>query len=136
MVEENFSTREPQFYKSLFQTNVEVQDGIKYPIFPVPIGNSRETGEIEYDIQAPLVKYHHNASNIYVFSSVLSSFTASGENNSVKTIKTRIKESLNFQYQAYKDRITFENDIIPYQVKNPGDQRLHYNIKKWKKGPI
>ena len=76
LVEENFSTREPQFYKSLFQTNVEVQDGIKYPIFPVPIGNSRETGEIEYDIQAPLVKYHHNASNIYVFSSVLSSFTA------------------------------------------------------------
>ena len=54
-IKENISTREHQFYKRLFQTNIEVQSGIKYPIFPVPIENEKETGEIEYDIKAPLV---------------------------------------------------------------------------------
>ena len=61
--EENFSTTEPQFYKSLFQTNIEGKYVITYPIFTVPIGNGKETGEIEYDLQAPLVEYHQNTSN-------------------------------------------------------------------------
>ena len=43
-VEESFSTSEPHFYKKLFQTNIEGQSGITYPIFPVPIGNEKETG--------------------------------------------------------------------------------------------
>ena len=40
-VKENIITREHQFYKRLFQTNIEVQSGIKYPIFPVTIGNEK-----------------------------------------------------------------------------------------------
>ena len=40
-VEENFITREPQYYKRLFQTNIEGQSGLTYPIFPVTIGNSK-----------------------------------------------------------------------------------------------
>ena len=43
---ENFSTREPQFYKKLFQSNIEGKYGSKYPTLPVPIGNSK-------------VEYHH-----------------------------------------------------------------------------
>ena len=46
-VEEKFSTREPKFYKRLFQTNIEGQSGLTYPIFSVPIGNAKETDEIE-----------------------------------------------------------------------------------------
>ena len=38
-VEGNFSTREPQFYKRLFQTKIKDQSGIPYTIFPVPIEN-------------------------------------------------------------------------------------------------
>ena len=44
---ENFSTRGHQFYKGLFQTNTEGQTGIKYPIFIVTIGNTKETDEME-----------------------------------------------------------------------------------------
>ena len=33
-----FRTREPQFYKGLFQTSIEVQSGITYSIFLVSIG--------------------------------------------------------------------------------------------------
>ena len=46
-VEENFSTREPQFYKRLLQTNIEGQSVITYHIFTVPIENAKETSEIE-----------------------------------------------------------------------------------------
>ena len=41
--EEKFSTREPQFYKRLFQSNIEGQSGITYTIFPVPVSNAKET---------------------------------------------------------------------------------------------
>ena len=91
-VEEKFSKREPQFYKSLFQINIEVQAEIIYHIFSVTIGNAKETGELEYNIQAPLVAYHHNASNSCCFSSLASEFTASGENNSARAIGIRIEE--------------------------------------------
>ena len=76
--EENFSTRYPQFYKKLFQTNNEGQSGITYHIFTVPIGNSKEAGEIDYDIRNPLVAYHNNASNTCCFSILASVFAASG----------------------------------------------------------
>ena len=59
--EEKFSTREPQFYKRLFQTNIGGQYGITHPIFPVPIRNAKETGEIEYCLQAQLVEYYQKA---------------------------------------------------------------------------
>ena len=35
-IEGNFSTRKPQFYKRLFQINIEGQAGSKCPKFPVP----------------------------------------------------------------------------------------------------
>ena len=66
--EENLSTRGSHFYKSLFQINIQGQSGLKYPIFPVTIVNTKETGEIEYDIQYPLVSYHQNASNFFFIS--------------------------------------------------------------------
>ena len=59
-VEEDFSTREPQFNKRLFQRNIQGQSVTKYPTFPVPIVNAKETGEIEYGLKDPQVKYHIN----------------------------------------------------------------------------
>ena len=125
-----FSTRESKFHNRMFQTNIEGQSGIKYPIFPVPIGYAKETGKIEYDLKAPLVAYHHNSSNISCFSSLVSAFTASGESKYARDIEIRTEESLNFQYQGYKDRIAIDNIIMSDQAKTLGDQLLHYNIKK------
>ena len=41
-IEENFSTREPQFYQRLFQSNIEGQAGSKYSTFTVPTGNEKK----------------------------------------------------------------------------------------------
>ena len=62
-VEENFSTRESQLYKRMFQINIEGQYRLTYPTFTVTIRNSKNTGEIEYNLKYPLVAYHQNASN-------------------------------------------------------------------------
>ena len=37
-------TREPKFFKRLFQCNIEGQDGKMFPTFAVPIGNVKEAG--------------------------------------------------------------------------------------------
>ena len=76
----------------MFQTNIEGQAGLTYPIFPVPIINTKETCEIEYDIQYLLVSYHQNASNSCSLISVVSAFTASGENNYTRDIEIKIEE--------------------------------------------
>ena len=115
----------------MFQTNIEGQSVITYPIFTVPIRNAKETGEIEYDLQAPIVAYHQNASNNCYFISLAYVFTASGEINAASKIALIIEESLYCLYQGYKDMITFANDVISDQVRNPGEQRLHCNIKKY-----
>ena len=81
-----FSTREPKFYKRLFQTNNEGRSIIKYPTVTVHIGNSKERGEIEYDLQSPLVEYHQNDSNTSCFISLEYLFTESGERNAARAI--------------------------------------------------
>ena len=75
-----------------FQSNIEGQSGMTYPIFPVLIENAKNIGEIKYNIKAALVAYNQNASNSCCFSSLASTFTASGENNSARDILMRIEE--------------------------------------------
>ena len=82
------------------------------------------------------MSYPRNASNSCCLSSLASAFNSSGENNAAKAIEIWIEESLHCQYQSYKDKISFADDIMSDQVKNPGGQRLHYNINKWVKVPI
>ena len=62
----------------MFQTNIEGQAGLTYPIFPYRIVNVRETGKIEYYLQDPLVAYHQNSSNRCCLSSLAPAFTTSG----------------------------------------------------------
>ena len=57
-------------------------------------------------------------------------FTESGERNDEMEIEMRIEELLYCQYQGYKNRIAFDNTIMSYQVRNTGEQSLHYTIKK------
>ena len=106
------------------------------PTFPVTIGNTKETGESEYYLQATLVAYHQNASNCFWSNILAYAFTASVEEKYARDIEIRIEESLYFQSQGYKDMIIFDNAIMSERLKKRGDQRFHYNIKKWIKGPI
>ena len=41
-------TREHEFFKRLFQYNIEGKYEKKLPIFPVTTGNAKETGEMEF----------------------------------------------------------------------------------------
>ena len=54
-VKEIFITRYPHFKKRMFQSNIKGQSGSQYPTFPVPIRNSKETGEIECNPKDPLL---------------------------------------------------------------------------------
>ena len=64
--------------KRIFQRNISGRAELTYPTFPVPIGNAKHTGEIWYNIKAPLVAYHQNGSNSWYFSSLEYAFTDSG----------------------------------------------------------
>ena len=77
--------------------------------------------------------YHQNNSDICCLISLAVSLTALGQRNSEKAIERRIEGSILCQSQGYKDSIEFANSIMSDQVKNPGDQRLHYSSKKLKK---
>ena len=85
---------------------------------------------MEFRPKAPHLKYYQNYSNSCFFVSLSYTFIASGENNSARSVVMRIEEWLHFQCKGYKDIIVFYNSIMKYHVRNPGDQRLHYNIKK------
>ena len=54
--------------------------------------NSKETGKIEYYLQALLMSYHQNASNNCCLSSLASAFTVSAERNSEGAIEIQIEE--------------------------------------------
>ena len=119
-VAQTSSTREYQFYKRLLQTNIEGRSGITYPIFPITIGNAKETSDVEYYIQAPLVAYHQNYSINGCFGSLTSAFDTSVKSNTAREIEILIEELLHCKYQGYKDWIEFANAIISDQVRNSG----------------
>ena len=67
------------------------------------------------------MEHHHNALHSCCFSSLAYAFTVSRENNSARAIKMRIEELLHCKSKGYKDITAFANDIIKYQVSNPGE---------------
>ena len=44
----NFSTREPDFYNKLFQSNDNKQDGDTFKTFQVPIGNAKVVNHLSF----------------------------------------------------------------------------------------
>ena len=60
--------REPEFFKSLFQHNIEGQARKKLPTFTVLIGISKETGEMEFYSFLTILEYQKNDLNSRCFS--------------------------------------------------------------------
>ena len=48
-LEENFRTREPDFYKKVYQEKIKGDDKKTYQIFAVPIGNAKTTRNIQFN---------------------------------------------------------------------------------------
>ena len=56
-IEINFSTREPDFYKKLFQIHDDTQDNNTFKTFQVPIVNSKCVESFKFRIDAPILNY-------------------------------------------------------------------------------
>ena len=57
-LKDNFMTREPDFYKRLYQTKFMGDTTQEYQKFGVPIGNTKTTKKVQFRTEAPLIQYH------------------------------------------------------------------------------
>ena len=108
-IEVNFSTREPDFYKKLFQSHDDTQDKNIFKIFQVPIGNAKCVELFKFRIDAPILKYCQKSLNSYCFSSLASTFDSINHNNDANAISMRIEELLKSEVG---NRIYFANGIL------------------------
>ena len=53
----DFSIREPDFYKKLFQSHDNMQDDNTFKIFQFPIGNAKSVESFKFQNDAPILKY-------------------------------------------------------------------------------
>ena len=53
--EENFNTRESDFYKTIYKSHDETQDTNKLKMFVVPIGNTKNVKEMKFNTDTPML---------------------------------------------------------------------------------
>ena len=85
-IEVNFSTREPDFYKKLFQSHDNTQDTNTYKSFQVPIGNAKCVESFKFQNDAPILKYCQKSLNSCCFSSLASAFDSINHNKAANAI--------------------------------------------------
>ena len=90
-VEENFSTREPDLYRKIYQIYDKTQDTNKFKMFEVPIGNKKCVEKMNFCSKAPMLKYRQNSSNSCCFSSLASAFDSINQTKSATSISMRIE---------------------------------------------
>ena len=96
-LEENFRTREPDFYKKLYQAKFRGDDTKIYQIFGVSIGNEKTTRKVQFHPAAPVIKYHQKSSNSCCLISLASAFHFIGNNRAIPALVDSIEESLTLQ---------------------------------------
>ena len=104
----NFSTREPDFYKKLFQSHDDTQDDNTFKTFQVPIGNEKCVKSFKFQNDAPILKFCQKTLNSCCFSSLSSAFSSIKHYNAANSISMRIEESLKSELGNHID---FANDI-------------------------
>ena len=75
-IEINFSSREPDFYKKLFQSHDDTQDDNTFKTFQVPIGNAKCVESFKFQNDAPILKYCQKTLNSCCLSSLASAFAS------------------------------------------------------------
>ena len=56
-------SREPYFYRKLYQTKFRGDDTKTFQIFGVPIDNAKITRKVKFHLAAPVMKYHQKTPN-------------------------------------------------------------------------
>ena len=87
----NFSTREPDFYKELFQSHANDQDTNTLNFFQVPIGNGKVVKSFVFHKDAPILRYCQKTLNGCCFISLASAFASNKHFKAADAINTRIK---------------------------------------------
>ena len=108
-IEIKFSSREPGFYKKLFQSHDDTQDNNTFKSFQIPIGNAKCVESFKFQIDALILKYCQKILNSCCFSSLASAFAIINHNNAANAISLRIKEPLESEVG---NRIDFANYIL------------------------
>ena len=87
----NFSTREPDFYKKLFQNHYNEQETDSFRIFEVPIGNAKVVKSFVFHKDAPTLIFRQKALNSCCFSNLASAFISIKQIKAANAISLRIK---------------------------------------------
>ena len=75
-IEVNFSTREPDLYKKLFQSHNDTQDKNIFKFFKILIRNSKFVVKFKFHNDAPMLKYCKKSLNSCCFSILESPFSS------------------------------------------------------------
>ena len=126
----NFSTREPDFYKKLFQSHDYEQDTNTFKFFQIPIVNTKVVKSFVFHKDAPILGHCQKTLNSCCFSVLVSDFASNKHFKAANYISIRIKESLKSEVG---NRIDFENEIMLNRIRNKGEARVHYKLIKYKK---
>ena len=129
-IEVNFSTREPDLYKKLFQIHDDTQDINSLRLFQVPIGNAKCVELFKFQNDAPILKYCQKSLNGCCFSSLVSASASINHNKASNDIPLRIKYSLESEVG---NRIDFTNDILKGKNINKVETKVHYSLIKYNK---
>ena len=89
-IEVNFSTRETDFYKNIFQSHNNTPDKNEFKLFQVPIRNSICVETFKFHNDAPILKYYHKSLNSCCFVSLSSAFVSIEQIKDTNTISLRI----------------------------------------------
>ena len=90
-IDMNFITREPNFYKKLFQSHKNEQDTKTFKTFQVPIGNAKVVKSFVFHEDAPIISYCQKSSKSCCFSSLASAFAGNKHFKAANAISIRIK---------------------------------------------
>ena len=111
----NFSTREPDLYKKLFQSHDNKQDKDTFKTFQVPIRNAKVVKSFMFHKDTPILSYCQKTLNSCCFSSLASAFASIKYFKAENAISILIKES--FKSEVV-NRIDFANEIMLNHKRN------------------
>ena len=86
----NFSTREPDFYKKLFQNHDNEQETDTFITFQVPIRNAKVVKSFVFHKDDPILIYCQKSLNSCCFSSLASAFASINQIKATNAISLRI----------------------------------------------
>ena len=90
-IEEDFGTREPDFYRKIYQRHEKIQDTNTFKMFEVPIINKKCVEEMRFHSKALMIKYRQNSLNSWFFRSLVSAFDNINQNKASNDISMRIE---------------------------------------------